>query len=793
MKRLLLQILGFCTVLLFPILSYGQTVRGLVIDKSSNAPIMNATLEVLNLSNRIATYSDDVGSFALEGIPLGRQRILVIAEGYEDLVLSNIVVAAGKDITVNAELTEVIKETSKKVTPKKEINTIAILRNDRMQTVNQMATIGTRSFTLEEVNRYAGCLNDPARIASNFAGMANTDDAQNFVSSRGNTPFGNTWYIEGVQMNNPNHFATLGNTGSALPILNTNALGNSDFLTGAFPAEYSGAFSGIFDIHLRNGNDQKYQFNVQFSIFGAALVAEGPFKKGRSSFLITYRYSVFGLFKLIGLDLITGSIPKYQDFSMKLNFKTSKAGTFSLFGIGGLSNIGLLNEEIADDDPFAERNINLYVTAHQGMLGLKHKKFLSGRTFIQTTLHDTYVFYESHRDSIKTNGSLDPYYGVHEIRHIPGISSFINSKLSSKLLFRSGIKGSLYMLDILDQYLDREKIEYESDDYVIDAHAFAEMQYKFNSKLALSLGVSGHYMHLNKNTYGIEPRFALNWQVHPRHKLSLGYGWHSKRVPMIMQFYKELKPNGEYNSSNRDLGFVRSHHGELAYEWQLGKDWRAKSDIYAHYLTNIPIEQTSSSFSLINYGTFTLYPKVTNLKSEGVGLNYGLDLTVEKFFSKGYYGGFTGSVFSSKYQGSDGIWRSTSHDILYTVQLVAGKEFKIGKQKRNAITLDLRVRHHPGRRYIPIMEAESILANTEVLDYDNAYTAQLKPYFRLDFKVGARVNGPKGKISHYFFVDAVNPIMMKNELEKVYNPDQDAIVTKYQMGITPMVFYQLQF
>lgn len=791
MKKFRLVIPVTCIMLLLALSGNSQTVRGTVIDKSSNAPIQNATLEVLNLSNRVASTSDSLGAFTLENIPLGRQRILVSAEDYEDLVLSNIIVEAGKDIVVLAELNELIIDKKNRLEPKD--NVIPILRNDRMQSVNQMATIGTRLFTLEEVNRYAGCLNDPARIASNFAGMANTDDAQNFVSSRGNTPFGNTWYIEGVQMNNPNHFATLGNTGSALPILNTNALNHSDFLTGVFPAEYSGAFSGIFDIHLRNGNDQKYQFNLQFSIFGAALTAEGPFKKGRSSFLITYRYSVFSFFKLIGLNLITGAIPRYQDFSLKLNFKTKKAGTFSLFGIGGLSNINLLNEDITPDDPFAERNINLYIAANQGMVGLKHKKFLSANTFIQTTLHDTYIFYESHRDSLKTNGEIKPYFGVHEIRHIPGFSTFINSKFSAKLLFRSGISGSLYMLDILDQYLSKDEIEYKSDDFIADAQAFAEIYYKFNAKLGMRLGVSGHYMHLNKNTYGIEPRFALNWQIHPRHKLSLGYGWHSKRVPMIMQFYTKLQNDGSYNDSNRELGFVRSHHGELSYEWLLGKDWRAKSDLYAHYLTDIPIEQNSSSFSLINYGTFSLYPKITNLKSEGIALNYGLDLTIEKFFSRGYYGAFTGSLFSSRYLASDGLWRSTSHDILYTVQLVGGKEFKIGKQKRNTITLDLRVRHHPGRRYIPIKEAESILANKEILDYDNAYSAQLKPYFRLDIKVGARFNGPKGRISHYFFVDAVNPILTKNELQKVYNPDQDAIVTKYQLGITPMLFYQLQF
>ena len=58
--------------------------------------------------------------------------------------------------------------------------------------------------------------------------------------------------------------------------MSVNMLSNSDFFTGAFPAEYGNATSGVFDLKLRKGNHEKREYSVQVGVLGADIAAEGP-------------------------------------------------------------------------------------------------------------------------------------------------------------------------------------------------------------------------------------------------------------------------------------------------------------------------------------------------------------------------------------------------------------------------------------------------------------------------------------------------------------------------------------
>ncbi|MCP4442078.1 MAG: TonB-dependent receptor [Aureispira sp.] len=776
-----------------------QVIRGTVIDQSSNIPIANADVEVLNLSPRKMVSTDETGAFLLEDIPVGRQRLLITYQNYEDLVISELIVA-GKEAVITAELSELVEEeitttTDPSIKTPKDRRRI---RDRRMHANNQMATISTRSFTIEEVNRYAGGLNDPGRLVANYAGIFNTDDTQNFIIARGNSPTGVLWRVDGVPMLNPNHFATLGNTGALFAMLNPNTMSNSDFLSGSFAAEYSNATSGIFDIGLRNGNNQKYEFTAQLSLLGAELVAEGPFKKGKSSFLVSYRYSVLSILGALGLPIGTGAAPEYQDLNFKFYIPTQKAGTFTIFGLGRFGRVAVLDEDIDPNDPFAEQGRDLRILTGGGMIGIKNKKFLTPKTYLKTTLSTNYIQYNSTWDSLglgpsSTDTIAHPYYLSNERTIVPGLSSTINTKFNSQLQLRAGIGAYAYLVKINDHLVSPYLQEYQFDNWLFHTEGFIQLQYKISNRLKLTGGLAGQYFSTGKQAYAIEPRVALNWYPGRRHAFSIGYGWHSKLPSFAFLFYVEPNADNTINNSNLDLGFSRNHHLDISYDLLFAKNWRLQTEIYGQYLTNIPIEQTSSSFSGINYGDFAQFPRITNLTNEGIGYNYGVELTLQKFFSQGFYGTLSGTYFQSKYQGSDGIWRNTVYNVRYITQLVAGKEFKIGKRKRNLITIDLRVNHRGGRPYVPILLEESKIAGQEILDYDRPYEIQAKPYTRVDVKVGARFNGPKNKLSHYFFIDVMNVANLSNELQHIYDPISKTEITSYQLGIIPNIFYQLRF
>jgi hypothetical protein len=250
-----------------------QTVRGTIVDNESKFPLPGVNVMVITDSTiRLGAATNANGQFKIEGVPLGRQQIKISFIGYNTQVVT-VQVTSGKEVIVNVE----IEESSEMM---QEFKVVA---NENKEVNNEMATVSAQQFSVEETERYAGSRGDPARMASNFAGVQGTDDSRNDIVIRGNSPLGVVYRIEGVDIPNPSHFAITGSSGGPTSMLNNKLLANSDFFTSAFPAEYGNSTSGIFDLKLRSGNNQNYEFQAQFGVLGAELLAEGPFKKGKNA------------------------------------------------------------------------------------------------------------------------------------------------------------------------------------------------------------------------------------------------------------------------------------------------------------------------------------------------------------------------------------------------------------------------------------------------------------------------------------------------------------------------------
>lgn len=768
-----------------------QIIRGYVVDRTTQNGVAGAFIELLNHSPRITAISDENGAFELKNIPVGRQRIRVEYQGYYETIQEELVVG-GKQSVVTVPMDE---EVGSFVTVEAERSTIkdkGRFRNEKMETVDEMNPISARAFNIEEVSKYVGGFNDPARIVTNFPGMFNIDDAQNFIVSRGNSPYGMQWMIEGVPVENPNHFATMGNTGAIFPLLNTNLLDNSDFINGALAAQYSNVYSGIFDVNLRKGNNNEHEFQLQLSSFGFDVMAEGPFKKSGASYAVAARTGILDLIQLAGLDIGTNSSPHYYDLNFKVEIPTKKAGHFSIFGIGGLSDVALLDEGRDTSDIFAEQGVDIYVNANFGLLGIKHQKFLDKQTSIKTTLSYLLEDYKSRRDTIYPD-TVVPYFAVKNFRQRIGLSTVINKKFTTKFTIRTGIHGYLHFISIWDRWLQRKETHSRANEIQLLAGGFFQAQYKFSTRFVVTLGVQGMYWTLNKNSWAVEPRLAINWYIAARHKLSLGYGWHSKIQSFTMSFFVEKQLDGSYDESNRSLGSTRSHHLVLSYDAYLTKHWGLKANIYALYNTDIPVLKTPSSISLANHGAFTIYPELVGWESTGEGFGYGAELSLEKFFSQGYYGLISGSYQRSFYKGSDQIWRNNAFDVQYIATTVIGKEFKIGKKKRNVLYADVRFNMHGGLPYTPIDLEASRIANQEVMLMDQAYSERLGMYKRIDLRIGARFNHRKKRISHHIYIEVLNLTNFKNDLQIKYNTSTGMIERAKQFGILPNLYYQLRF
>ncbi|MFN8323533.1 MAG: carboxypeptidase-like regulatory domain-containing protein [Chitinophagales bacterium] len=209
-----------------------QTIRGQVLDKESNASLDGVNVVVLKDSILLnGTVTDEKGYFRIEKIPVGRVDVAFSLVGYKKVFIPNLLLSSAKESVLTIEMESSVET----------MNEVVISGARKGETINEMAVLSARAFSVEETERYAGSRGDPARMASNFAGVSGTDDSRNDLVVRGNSPFGIMYRLENVIIPNPNHFAVAGATGGSVAILNNRMLTTSDFLTGAFPAEYGNA------------------------------------------------------------------------------------------------------------------------------------------------------------------------------------------------------------------------------------------------------------------------------------------------------------------------------------------------------------------------------------------------------------------------------------------------------------------------------------------------------------------------------------------------------------------------
>ncbi|MFT4666542.1 MAG: hypothetical protein ACI8YQ_000707 [Polaribacter sp.] len=766
-----------------------QTVRGTVIDQQADMPLIGATIEFLSGVEVKGASTDVDGRFEMQNIPLGRHQFRISYIGYNTITLPNVLVTAGKEVILDLAMEESTMNMA-------EVVVTAKVEKDK--TINKMAGISARTFSLEEVTRYAGGANDVSRMASNFAGVSAMNDGRNDIVIRGNSPTGVLWRLEGIPIPNPNHFSTLGSTGGPISALNTNMLKNSDFMTSAFPAEYGNANAGVFDIGFRNGNKNKHEFTGQITVFnGLEFMAEGPLnKKKTSSYMVSYRHSFIELAQRAGIDVGTAAVPNYNDLAFKLDFGTGKFGKFSFFGLGGLSDIDFLAEDLAEGDLFADRDdINSYATSQLGILGMNHRIILNENTYWRTTLmaSNSQNIYNEHQ--VQSDDSEFKWFDLEDTNNRYSLSSYVNKKFNARYTLRVGLVGEYYDMNAFSRTRALEP-EWRTlrnfNDGITLLQAYAQMRYKPAEKVTINGGLHSQYLALNDEAV-VEPRLAINYDLTKSSKLSLGYGMHSQMQPLPIYFFEIENSDGTLNQENQELGFTRSHHLVVGYDQKLGTNWRIKTEAYYQWLFEVPVNRDPSTFSVLNTGDDFGFEEMPDLINDGTGNNYGLELTVEKFFSEGYYGLVTASVFDSNYTPSDGIERNTSFNNKYTFNFLAGKEWYFGKAKQNALTFDMNVTTAGGRYYTPIDLEASRASGFAVRDESIAYIERYDPYFRLDAKIGYRKNSQKKKISQTWYLDFRNLTNHKNIFSTRYNESTGELFNVYQIGFFPDFKYQIQF
>jgi len=746
-----------------------QTIRGQVVDQDSKAPLPFVNVSLVEGEINMGTVTDERGYYILREVPLGRVNLRFSFVGYETAYLRNQVLGSGKELVLNVELVESVLE----------LEAAEITYSPTSEAINKRVSVSGRSISAYEIEHTAGSLTDISRTVQSLPGVNSANDGQNHIVIRGNSPKGLQWRLEGIEIPNLNHFSDIGASGGGIGIISNNMIATSDFLTGAFPAEYGNALSGVFDLRLRTGNNDQHEQTFQVGLLGTEFMVEGPINRNtNTTYIAHYRYSTLKIIQAMGADL--PSIPDFQDLSFKIYHPTRRLGVFSFFGIGGLSH------EVGENGEYD-------MHSNMSTLGLSNHLTLNPRTFLETTLAFSGWQYSWEEESnIGTESEpLDYLWGTDIKEYTLKAAFSINRKLSSRHKLKSGL---VFEQAFNDSYMGWHSDSLQSGFSHIDTssqattlQAYVNWQYRMGKKLTFNTGVHFLQYYLT-NRYSLEPRFGLQWEARPRHIFSAGFGVHSKKESMTLYTGMLTLHDGVVIQPNMDLELSKARHYILGYKFLMTDRLYAKLEAYYQDLYDIPAYPFPPYFSTVNndYGF-----EGNILDNYGTAYNKGIELTVERGLHKGFHMMLNGTIYDSRYRNKLGEVLHTKYNGTYSANGQFGKEFQLGKLKQHRLSLNMRLILIGGMRYLPIDEELSREVGYQVRILEDGFTEKNADYFRVDLLIKFTRN--RKKFSSEWSLDLMNLTNCQNELYNYWDSSENQLHVEYQNPLIPVISYRIQF
>ncbi len=749
-----------------------QSIRGLVRDKATKQLLIGASVAIPGSTQ--ASVTDENGAFLLEKIPVGRVNIRVQYLGYEPLNQEDLILQSTKPLYLEFELSEGLVGLDQ---------VLVSSAKNAFEAVNASSVVSTRSFTAEETERIPAGVNDPGRVALSYPGVQRGEnDTENQIVVRGNSPAGILWRLEGIDIPNPNHFAIIGSSGGGVTVFSAQLLARSDFSTGGFAAEYGNAFSGVFDMHFRQGNFQKASNRFRLSVLGIDFSREGPIQKGRSSYLVNYRYSTLGLLNSFGLYLVGERVSnQFQDLSFNLAFKSkNNKSTHTLFGIGGLSEERYIPVENPQErDPAIANHWEDRVRpANMGALGWTWTYLPDTKSYLKTVVALVGSINIRRYDTLSRE-DLRYRYDTEKYQDTRLVSSITyNRKVSGRATYKTGVIFNQVFFNFSSDIRPRSNASNVVNPIFVNNvkgqgntqqfQHYGQWSQQLSPRLSLNGGY--HFLHLFANgSNSFEPRLSVEYKPANNQRISLSQGWYSRTLPLMAYFYKDERGN----LPNKNLDLLKAEHTILAYHLYTKQKMRIILEAYRQRLYNVPVmPNRNSTYWMLNQSdAFPLFTVV----SEGKGQNLGIDAAVEKLFSKGYYFLLNGSLMKSTFQALDGKRYNTRFNTGFSTSFTFGKEFALNKGR--ILQVGGRYLLNGGFRYTPYDPVQSGLKRTFVPLAGADFAEQVPAYQRLDTRIAYRFNG--AKVAGVVSLDIQNTLNRINPSRVAYDSGTNATYVVY--------------
>ncbi len=643
-----------------------------------------------------------------------------------------------------------------------------------------------QTITIDEIRKLPATFFDPARAAQNFAGVANNNDQSNSISIRGNQPDYFKWYLEGVEIVNPNHASNAGTfsdrptqNAGGVNILSAQMLSQSQFYKSIYPAAYQNALSGIIGMSLRNGDRNNRKHFAQIGLIGLELSSEGPFHKDKNgaSYVFNYRFSTVGLLTQLGLDF-GGEEIDFQDLAFNLSFPTKK-GILKVFAVGGLSN-NVFSAPLDETEREEEKdNTNIDFSGDMGLVGLNFDTYLTPKNRLNVTSILSANINERSSASVDMPSLTT---ADDDQQTMLSTKASIDHKLD-KGSIQFGIFNTLLTYDFASTNTNQNESISISDEHINRLGIFTQLDYALGAKWRWSggLNLTQQFSSAVDNEFLIEPRTSFSFLWNKKNTIQVVSGLYSQsNAPRVYHPSEQL--------TNSSLLNTKSWQNILSYTYR-SKNVEWRTEAFYQFLYDVPISATdnASNFSVLN-GLDGV--QVLSLESEGEGRNIGIETGIRK--TPEYYGwtwGANATLYQSEYRTNTNEWRDSRFDGRYIFNALVGKEWV--RKGRITFGLHVRANYLGGFRATPIDLAASQSAGQTIFDDMEAFTLKQDDYFRIDLSIFRKVEHKK--FTSTISLDIQNASNQTNQSFEFYDTFLDRVVRREQLGILPILNYRIQF
>lgn len=312
----------FFVLIFFSLLLSAQerfTLSGTITDSDSNETLIGVNIIVPKIQS--GTMTNEYGFYSIT-LPEGSYEIQISYLGYKTISETIIL---NKDIIKNFKLLE-SAESLDEVVIKEDIEKLNIKKPQMSVNALSINTIKQMPVVLGEV--------DVIKSITLLPGVTNAGEGSSGFNVRGGAADQNLILLDEATIFNSSHLFGF------FSVFNPDAIKDIKLYKGGIPAKYGGRVSSVLDIYQKEGNSSEFHMNGGVGLISSRLLAEGPIKKDKGSFLIGGRSSYAHLFlPLFDLD----NIAYFYDLNTKLSYKFNQNNSIYLSGYFGRDVFELAN------------------------------------------------------------------------------------------------------------------------------------------------------------------------------------------------------------------------------------------------------------------------------------------------------------------------------------------------------------------------------------------------------------------------------------------------------------------